>query len=91
MHESTISRAVANKTGTITQSKNYSPGWVFFDRSLNVRSVLKEIIEKEKKPLSDAQLMKQLEAEGYQVARRTIAKYRAMEGVLPAHLRQPNV
>ncbi len=90
VHESTISRAVANKTVQLPNRK-IIPLAGFFDRSLNVRSVLKEIIEKEKKPLSDAQLMKHLEAEGYQVARRTIAKYRAMEGVLPAHLRQPNV
>ena len=90
VHESTISRAVANKTVQLPNRK-IIPMAGFFDRSLNVRSVLKEIIEREKKPLSDAQLVKQLQAEGYQVARRTIAKYRAMEGLLPAHLRQPNV
>jgi RNA polymerase sigma-54 factor len=90
VHESTISRAVANKTIQLPNRK-IIPMAGFFDRSLNVRSVLKEIIEREKKPLSDAQLVKYLQDEGYQVARRTIAKYRAMEGLLPAHLRQPNV
>jgi RNA polymerase sigma-54 factor len=90
VHESTISRAVANKTIQLPNRK-IIPLSGFFDRSLNVRSVLKEIIEQETKPLSDAQLVKSLQAEGYQVARRTIAKYRAMEGLLPAHLRQPNV
>jgi RNA polymerase sigma-54 factor len=28
-----------------------------------------------------------LDRQGYVVARRTVAKYRAMEGILPAHLR----
>jgi RNA polymerase sigma-54 factor len=28
-----------------------------------------------------------LKARGYHVARRTVAKYRAMEGILPAHIR----
>ena len=28
-----------------------------------------------------------LDRQGYAVARRTVAKYRAMEGILPAHLR----
>jgi RNA polymerase sigma-54 factor len=89
VHESTISRAVANKTVQLP-NKKIVPLAAFFDRSLNVRTVLKEIIEQEKKPLSDAQLVKSLQERGYKVARRTIAKYRAMEGVLPAHLRQPN-
>jgi DNA-directed RNA polymerase specialized sigma54-like protein len=29
-----------------------------------------------------------LAEQGYKVARRTVAKYRSMEGILPAHLRQ---
>jgi DNA-directed RNA polymerase specialized sigma54-like protein len=28
---------------------------------------------------------------GFSVARRTVAKYRAMEGILPSHLRQAGV
>jgi DNA-directed RNA polymerase specialized sigma54-like protein len=28
-----------------------------------------------------------LKEKGYSVARRTVAKYRSMEGILPAHLR----
>jgi RNA polymerase sigma-54 factor len=38
--------------------------------------------------LSDAELVTILEKQGFSVARRTVAKYRAMENILPAHLRQ---
>jgi RNA polymerase sigma-54 factor len=39
--------------------------------------------------LSDSELVHLLAKEGYEVARRTVAKYRAMEGILPASLRRP--
>ena len=42
----------------------------------------------ESKPLSDTEIQKKLDERGIQVARRTVAKYRSMEGILPAHLRQ---
>lgn len=87
VHESTISRAVSNKTVQLP-NKRIIPLASFFDRSLNVRTVLKEMIEQESKPKSDSQLAKMLSAKGFDVARRTVAKYRAMEGILPAHLRR---
>ncbi len=87
VHESTISRAVANKTVQLPNRK-IIPLSAFFDRSLNVRSVLCDLISKETKPLSDSELAELLAARGFQVARRTVAKYRAMEGILPAHLRR---
>lgn len=87
VHESTISRAVANKTVQLPNRK-IIPLSAFFDRSLNVRSVLCDLIAKETKPLSDSELVELLAAQGFQVARRTVAKYRAMEGILPAHLRR---
>jgi RNA polymerase sigma-54 factor len=59
----------------------------FFDRSLHIRTVIKEIIANEEKPLSDTKITKLLEESGFNVARRTVAKYRSMEGILPAHLR----
>jgi RNA polymerase sigma-54 factor len=88
VHESTISRAVSAKSVQLP-NKRIIPLSEFFDRSLNVRSVLKIIIEQESRPLSDAELVHLLAKEGFNVARRTVAKYRAMEGILPAHLRQP--
>jgi RNA polymerase sigma-54 factor len=88
VHESTISRAVANKAVQLPNGR-IVPLAMFFDRSLNVRKVLKEIIEKEGRSLSDTEIADLLSEQGYQVARRTVAKYRAMEGILPAHLRRP--
>ncbi|MCX6054526.1 MAG: hypothetical protein NTZ74_06360 [Chloroflexi bacterium] len=87
VHESTISRAVANKAVQLP-NKRIIPLSEFFDRSLNVRFVLKEIIEKEIKPYSDSDLVKILSEKGFEVARRTVAKYRSIEGILPAHLRK---
>jgi RNA polymerase sigma-54 factor len=86
VHESTISRAVANKTVQLPNKRIVSLS-TFFDRSLNVRTVLKGVIGKESFPLSDTELVECLAKMGYFVARRTVAKYRKMEGILPAHLR----
>ena len=89
VHESTISRAVANKSVQMPDGR-IIPLSKFFDRSLSVRAELKEIIDAEstEKPLSDAKIKDILEERGYEVARRTVAKYRSMEGILPAYLRR---
>jgi RNA polymerase sigma-54 factor len=86
VHESTISRAVANKAVQMPNGR-IIPLANFFDRSLNVRSVLREIIAQEACPLSDSELADLLAERGFNVARRTVAKYRSMEGILPANLR----
>ena len=87
VHESTISRAVANKTVQLP-NKKIIPMSTFFDRSLAVRAIMKSIIENEKHALNDTEVRKSLERQGIKIARRTVAKYRAMEGILPAHLRR---
>lgn len=87
VHESTISRAVANKTVQLPNG-HIIPLSKFFDRSLQVRTALKQIIEEEETPLSDSAISDMLNELGFSVARRTVAKYRAMEGILPSHLRQ---
>ena len=86
VHESTISRAVSSKTVQLP-NRRIIPMSKFFDRSLNLRTILKNIIVQEGHPLSDSELVKMLDARGFKIARRTVAKYRAMEGILPAHLR----
>lgn len=86
VHESTISRAVAGKAVQLPNRK-ITPLARWFDRSLNVRTALLQIIAEEKQPLSDTQIARLLERQGFDVARRTVAKYRSMEGVLPARLR----
>lgn len=86
VHESTISRAVANKAVQMPTGR-IIPLASFFDRSLNIRSILREMINEEPYPLSDSELAELLGKRGINVARRTVAKYRAMEGILPANLR----
>jgi len=86
VHESTVSRAVSNKAVQLPRGR-IIPLSKFFDRSLHIRTALREIIAQENKPLTDTQLAKMLKKKGHPIARRTVAKYRAMEGILPAHLR----
>ena len=56
----------------------------------NIKIGLKELIEdeSEKKPLSDDKLTKILASEGFNVARRTVAKYREVMGIPVARLRR---
>lgn len=87
VHESTVSRAVSGKSVQLPSGK-IVPLAQFFDRSLHIRTALKKIIKEEPKPLSDTKLARLLAKQGYRVARRTVAKYRTMEGILPAHMRK---
>lgn len=86
LHESTISRAVANKAVQLPNQR-IIPMSRMFERSLNVRTIMQEIIKSEDHPLSDAEIVSRLDARGYHVARRTVAKYRSLEGILPGRLR----
>ena len=58
--------------------------------TIEVKKTLESIIESEdkKKPLTDDQLTKLLNKEGYPIARRTVAKYREMIGAPVARLRR---
>ena len=86
VHESTISRAVSHKSIALPDGR-IIPLHRFFDRSLSVRDRIKEIVELEARPLTDDEIVERLAKEDVQVARRTVAKYRAIEGILPARLR----
>ena len=86
VHESTMSRAVSDKAVQLP-SRRIVPLAMFFDRSLHVRTALKHIIDQESDSLSDSQIAVLLSDMGFPVARRTVAKYRSIEGILPAHLR----
>ena len=99
LHESTISRAIHGKylktpQGTISYKS-------FFSQKLKTengegesqKSIIERIrnlVEKEdlKKPLSDQTLVKALQGEGIQIARRTVTKYREILKILPTHLRR---
>jgi RNA polymerase sigma-54 factor len=58
--------------------------------SIEVRQVLSEMIEAENKskPLTDEAIMEALHARGFQLARRTVAKYREQLGIPTASLRK---
>jgi len=87
VHESTISRAVSGKCVQLPTGK-IIPLSMFFDRSLPIRARIREMIQNEKQVYTDAQLVELLSQNGIEIARRTAAKYRSMEGILPAHLRK---
>jgi len=88
MHESTVSRVVNNKymhthrglfeMRFFFHSGIASSGGEGNVSSLSVKDKIKKIVgdEDPKKPLSDSAIVKILTAEGLQIARRTVAKYR---------------
>ncbi len=86
VHESTISRAVSDKSVQLPNRK-IIPLKQFFDRSLPIRTTLLRLVENEETPLTDTELKEELSLAGYNIARRTVAKYRAMEGILSSRLR----
>jgi len=49
--------------------------------------VIKEIVVREGRPLTDREIVTLLRDEGIRVARRTVAKYRSQLGILPSTLR----
>ena len=86
VHESTISRAVSDKSVQLPNRK-IIPLQKFFDRSLPVRTLLCRLVAKEEHPLTDSELAEELSSLGHEVARRTVAKYRSMEGILSSRMR----
>ena len=99
LHESTISRATNGKylqsPAGIFELKYFFSSHVAAESgdavsSKAIRSLTRALIAEEPaaKPLSDAKLSELLKEKGYQVARRTVAKYRVQEKILPASLRK---
>lgn len=94
---SVISRATASKY--VATQRGVYPLKLFFnerpkdddDTSLHeIQAVLKEIIDNENKhkPLSDEAITAELVGRGYDIARRTVAKYRERLGLPVARLRK---
>lgn len=100
MHESTISRVTTNKyvhTPVGIFELKY-----FFNSSINaadggdslaseaVKEKIKHMIQKEdeKNPLSDQKIVELLRTENIEIARRTVAKYRDMLGILSSGKRR---
>jgi RNA polymerase sigma-54 factor len=99
MHESTVSRATANKyvhtpQGTLelkyffTSSIRSSDGEGVSAES--VKEKIKKIIDTEdpRRPYSDQYIAQTLAAESIEIARRTVAKYREIMGILPSSRRR---
>ncbi len=100
MHESTVSRATANKY--VHTPQGIFELKYFFTSSLragdgtddvsaeSVKERIREIIgaEDHKRPLSDQQIAEMLAKENVDIARRTVAKYREMMGILPSSKRR---
>lgn len=86
VHESTVSRATANKYVQLP-NRALVPFSTFFHASLSVKDLIQELITNETAPLTDEQIVGILRERGYELARRTVAKYRGQLGILPSHLR----
>ncbi len=99
IHETTVSRAVAGKYmrckyGLLPIRHFFSTGYETEDGESVSKNVIKDairaLIDKEDvySPLSDSDIVEKLKSEGYNVARRTVAKYRESMNILPSHLRR---
>jgi len=89
LHESTISRAVSGKLMMLPggDSVSYS---VFFDDALPARTVIKGLIADEAPdtPLTDEHLQTLMAERGFELARRTVNKYRHALGIPSAARRK---
>jgi len=99
MHESTVSRVTTNKyvhtpQGTFELKFFFNSSIGRFDgeaiASASVKEKIRQIIQSEDpaKPYSDRKMVEILGASNIDVARRTVAKYREMLGVLPSNKRK---
>lgn len=99
LHESTISRVTTNKymhtPRGVFELKYFFSSHVGSEEggeysSTAIRAKIKELIQQEnrRKPLSDSKIVTLLNAEGIQIARRTIAKYRESLNIAPSNERK---
>jgi RNA polymerase sigma-54 factor len=99
MHESTISRVTTNKY--VHTPRGIFELKYFFNSSIrrvsdediaseSVKQAIKKIIGEEdpRAPFSDEQIVKKLESQKILIARRTVAKYREMLGILSSAKRK---
>ena len=91
LHESTVSRLTTSKS-ILTPQGLFSLKYFFSSHvssregdisSTAISAMIKQLIANEapKKPLSDSRLQQHLHAEGIDIARRTVAKYREAMGI----------
>ena len=99
VHETTVSRAIANKYirtphGVFAFKYFFTPGYKSGNgesiSNKTIKDMISHIIDEEKpaKPFSDQSIVDQLKAKDIKIARRTVAKYREELGILPTNLRR---
>ena len=99
VHETTVSRAIANKYvqtpyGLFDLKYFFTPGYQTASGEVmsntSVKDAIQDLIGRESstKPLSDQEIVKILSERGIPLARRTVAKYRSELGLLPSNLRR---
>ncbi|MFC1643667.1 hypothetical protein ACFL1F_01130 [Chlamydiota bacterium] len=99
VHESTVSRAIAQKyvdtpQGIFQMRYFFSGGYITHTgesvSSTNVKDEILNLIKNEdsSKPLSDQKIIKILTEKGIKIARRTVTKYRKILNILPSNLRK---
>ena len=86
LHESTVSRAVADKFALLPDGTTV-PLSRFFGASGGVDGELRKLLESAGGPVSDQRLADRLREAGYPIARRTVAKHRARLGFAASPLR----
>jgi RNA polymerase sigma-54 factor len=88
VHESTISRTVADKFMQLPDG-DVLPFSYFFGRSTSVKQEVAALIAAEdpRNPLSDQKIADILNGGGYQIARRTVMKYREELNILSTRQR----
>ena len=99
MHESTVSRVTNEKF--VQTPRGVFPLKYFFSSGLSttsgedisargVKDKIQNLVgdENHKRPLTDQAIVNLLKAEGVNIARRTVAKYRDQLGILPARMRK---
>ena len=89
MHESTISRATANKYVQLP-NEEVVPFDFFFKSSQSVADMIAQMISHEDSthPLSDQEISNILAQQGHPVARRTVVKYRESQKILSSRSRR---
>lgn len=88
LDEGTVSRTTANKYALLPNGR-LIPLADFFDGSLGVKDILRELIasEEPRHRFSDDELARLLHARGIPMARRTVTKYREEMGILSSRER----
>lgn len=99
VHETTVSRAIANKYvqtpwGVFPIKYFFTSGYQTADgttlANTSIKDTIADLVSREDpgKPLSDSEIVQILKEKGIDLARRTVAKYRSELNILPSNLRR---